>query len=72
VFDNTVAQTVWAALTLLAVLFAIAGLSGISRQFGLLGGRRRSRATSRPGERPAGSARHTESTARTVDWDDEA
>ncbi len=72
VFDNTVAQTVWAALTLLAVLFAIAGLSGISRQFGLLGGRRRSRAASRPGERPAGSVRHTESTARTVDWDDEA
>jgi len=72
VFGNAVAQTVWAALTLMAVLFAIAGLSGISRQFGLLGGRRRSRAASRPGERPAGSARHTESTARTVDWDDEA
>lgn len=72
VFDNTVAQTVWAALTLLAVLFAIAGLSGISRQFGLLGGRRRSRAASRPGERPTGSVRQTESTARTVDWDDEA
>jgi len=72
VFDNAVAQTVWAALTLLAVLFAIAGLSGISRQFGLLGGRRRARAASRPGERPAGSVRNTESTARTVDWDDEA
>jgi hypothetical protein len=72
VFGNTVAQTVWAALTLMAVLFAIAGLSGISRQFGLLGGRRRSRAASRPGERPVGSTRHTESTARTVDWDDEA
>jgi len=72
VFDNSVAQTVWAALTLLAVLFAIAGLSGISRQFGLLGGRRRARAASRPGERPAGSVRNTESTARTVDWDDEA
>ncbi len=72
VFDNTVAQTVWAALTLLAVVFAIAGLSGISRQFGLLGGRRRSRAANRPGERPAGSVRQTESTARTVDWDDEA
>ncbi|MBW6454998.1 MAG: hypothetical protein K0A98_03855 [Trueperaceae bacterium] len=72
VFGNVVAQTVWAALTLLAVAFAIAGLSGISRQFGLLGGRRSSRAASRPGERPAGSVRHTESTARTVDWDDEA
>jgi len=72
VFDNAVAQTVWAALTLLAVLFAIGGLSGISRQFGLLGGRRRARAASRPGERPAGSVRNTESTARTVDWDDEA
>jgi len=72
VFDNTVAQTVWAALTLLAVLFAIAGLSGISRQFGLLGGRRRARSPGRTGERPVGSTRSTESTARTVDWDDEA
>jgi len=72
VFDNTVAQTVWAALTLLAVLFAIAGLSGISRQFGLLGGRRRARSPGRTGERPVASTRSTESTARTVDWDDEA
>jgi hypothetical protein len=67
VLGNAQAQTVWAALTLLAIVFAIAGLSGISRQFGLLGGRRKAgvkgTATSAP--------RLTEATAKTVDWDDE-
>jgi hypothetical protein len=72
VFGNTVAQTVWAALTLLAVLFAISGLAGISRQFGLLGGRRKARATNRGGAAAVATTRHTETTARTVDWDDEA
>jgi hypothetical protein len=72
VFGNTVAQTVWAALTLLAVLFAISGLAGISRQFGLLGGRRKARATNRAGAAAVATTRHTETTARTVDWDDEA
>jgi len=72
VFGNTVAQTVWAALTLLAVVFAISGLAGISRQFGLLGGRRKARATQRGGAAAVATTRHTETTARTVDWDDEA
>lgn len=72
VFGNTVAQTVWAALTLLAVLFAISGLAGISRQFGLLGGRRKARATQRGAAAAVATTRHTETTARTVDWDDEA
>ena len=72
VFGNTVAQTVWAALTLLAVLFAISGLAGISRQFGLLGGRRKARATKRGSAAAVATTRHTETTARTVDWDDEA
>jgi len=72
VFGNVVAQTVWAALTLLAVLFAISGLAGISRQFGLLGGRRKARATKRGGTAAVATTRHTQTTARTVDWDDEA
>lgn len=72
VFGNTVAQTVWAALTLLAVVFAISGLAGISRQFGLLGGRRKARATKRGGAAAVATTRHTQTTARTVDWDDEA
>jgi len=70
VLGSAPAQTVWAALTLLAVLFAISGLSGISRQFGLLGGRRRPSAK-RADAAAGGSARRTESTAKTVDWDDE-
>jgi hypothetical protein len=68
VLGNTVAQTVWAALTLLAVLFAIAGLSGISRQFGLLGGRRKGVAAA-TGATPTRTV--TDVTAKTVDWDDE-
>ena len=40
VFSSAAAQTVWATTTLLAVVFATVGLVGISRQFGLLGGRR--------------------------------
>ena len=69
VLGNAQAQTVWAALTLLAVVFAITGLSGISRQFGLLGGRRKAapRSTTATGAAP----RLTEATAKTVDWDDE-
>jgi hypothetical protein len=68
VLGNAQAQTVWAAMTLLAVVFAIAGLTGISRQFGLLGGRRK--AASKSGAAPGGR-RLTEATAKTVDWDDE-
>jgi len=68
VLGNTVAQTVWAALTLLAVLFAIAGLSGISRQFGLLGGRRKGAAAA-TGATVTRTV--TDVTAKTVDWDDE-
>ena len=72
VFGSAPAQTVWAALMLLAVLFAISGLTGISRQFGLLGGSRRKPTAARGEARTAGAGRRTESTAKTVDWDDEA
>ena len=39
-FHNPIAQIVWAAITAVAVLFAVAGLYGICVQFGLLGSRR--------------------------------
>lgn len=73
VFSSAAAQTVWATTTLLAVVFATVGLIGISRQFGLLGGRRgrggRGRAAAGAG---AGkSTKGTAGTAATVDWDEE-
>lgn len=70
-FGNVVAQAVWAALTLLAVVFAISGLAGISRQFGLLGARRKKGAP-RGGEASSGRGTATDVTAKTVDWDDDA
>ena len=69
---NAAAQTVWAATTLLAVLFAITGLVGISRQFGLLGGRRRRGAGAAAGAPASATAtRGTDGTAGTVDWDED-
>ncbi|MDF1524337.1 MAG: DnaB-like helicase N-terminal domain-containing protein, partial [Trueperaceae bacterium] len=73
VFSSAVAQTVWATSTLLAVSFTIAGLVGISRQFGLLGGRRAGGRAGR-GAAGAGAANATTRTAGTtgtVDWDDD-
>ncbi len=70
VFDSAAAQTVWAATTLLAIVFAATGLVGISRQFGLLGGRRgtgRRRSATPAVARPSA----TTGTAGTVDWDDD-
>lgn len=67
VFGSVAAQTVWAATTLLAVVFATSGLVGISRQFGLLGGRRTGRSRPATGARPTATA----GTAGTVDWDDD-
>lgn len=69
ILGSTAAQTVWAALTLLAVIFAIVGLSAISRQFGLLGGR--CRGGTPTASRSISRALSTASTAKTVDWDDE-
>ena len=64
-FGSTVAQTVWAGLTLLAVVFAMLGLYGISAQFGLVGRRPAAPASSR-------STRTTRATTtETVDWDDD-
>lgn len=57
-FQSPISQVVWAAITGVAVLFAIGGLYGICVQFGLLGRRRTTRATS------------TE-VRDTVDWDEE-
>jgi hypothetical protein len=64
-FGSIVGQTVWAGLTLLAVLFAMMGLYGISAQFGLVGRRPVAPATSRSTR----ASRAT--TTETVDWDDD-
>ncbi len=71
VFSSAAAQTVWATTTLLAVGFATAGLVGISRQFGLLGGRRGRGGTGRASTGSAKATSATAGTAATVDWDDE-
>ena len=58
-FHNPISQVVWAALTGVAILFAIGGLYGICVQFGLLGRRQEARTT-------------TSSEVRdTVEWDEE-
>lgn len=69
-FANPLTQLVWAAVMLLAVLFAIAGFYGIGVQFGVIGRRRNAPAS--------GSARSTRSGSTTssqdetlVDWDDD-
>ena len=72
VFGSLAAQTVWAALTLLAVVFAISGLVGISRQFGLLGARRKKGPGARSTTSTASRTTATDVTAKTVDWDDDA
>lgn len=65
-FSSTVAQVVWAALVLLALVLAIVGLYGICVQFGLLGsGRQRTvtTTTTTAERRPTGNT--------TIDWDEE-
>ncbi len=71
VFSSAAAQTVWATTTLLAVVFATGGLVGISRQFGLLGGRRGRGGAGRAANGSARATSGTAGTAATVDWDDE-
>lgn len=71
IFSSAAAQTVWAATTLLAVVFATVGLVGISRQFGLLGGRRGRGAGGKGASRSTKATTGTAGTAATVDWDDE-
>jgi hypothetical protein len=66
VFSSTMGQVAWAALTLVAILFATAGLYGICVQFGLIG-RRPVPATSRATK----TTRATRSTNETIDWDDD-
>ncbi len=71
IFSSAAAQTVWATTTLLAVVFATVGLIGISRQFGLLGGRRGRGGTAKASAGSARATSGTAGTAATVDWDDE-
>lgn len=69
VFGSTLAQTVWVVLTLLAVTFAIIGLVGISRQFGLIGSRGKARTAS--STRSSRSGTQATASSATVDWDDD-
>lgn len=65
-FSSTVAQVVWAALVLLALLLATIGLYGICVQFGLLGSNKQRAAavsSSTAERRPTGNT--------TIDWDEE-
>jgi hypothetical protein len=68
-FASELTQFVWAAVMLLAVLFAILGLYGICLQFGVVGRGRRTTAS------PATRARRTSATRdgdeTLVDWDDD-
>lgn len=71
VFSSTLAQTVWVVITLLAVTFAIVGLLGISRQFGLLGGRSRSKARGGSARGAGSGGSKATASSGTVDWDDD-
>jgi hypothetical protein len=70
IFQNTIAQVVWALVTAAAILFAIAGLYGICVQFGLLG---RKRGSSSTGDTRETNVRlsATEPADSLVDWDEE-
>jgi len=71
VFSSTLAQTLWVVITLLAVTFAIVGLLGISRQFGLLGGRSRSKARAGSTRGAGSGGSKVTASSGTVDWDDD-
>lgn len=67
-FASELTQFVWAGVMTVAVLFAIIGLYGICRQFGVVGPRRRAGT----GSRSRGtSTRATRGDATLVDWDDD-
>lgn len=66
-FTSTTGQVVWAALGLLALLFAASGLRGIAAQFGLLGGRGAGPAGNTPTLVESSGVRQ----GSAVDWDDE-
>ena len=66
-FTSTTGHVVWAALVLLAVLFATIGLRGICAQFGLLGGGAAAPVGNTPTLVESTGVRHQTA----VDWDDE-
>lgn len=66
-FHNPVAQVVWAAITAVAILFAVAGLYGICVQFGLLGSRRPTTSDSQT----IRSTAVVPNADTVVDWDEE-
>ncbi len=66
IFQNTLSQVVWAALSTLAIGLAVAGLYGICVQFGLLG-RGAGDAVVSSGDTALGRA----STGTAIDWDEE-
>ncbi|MEJ2667384.1 MAG: hypothetical protein P8Z81_09850 [Deinococcales bacterium] len=70
-FQSSIGQVVWAALIVLAILFAILGLYGICVQFGLLG-----RGRNQPGAGTTMTATATATSTQEraeamVDWDEE-
>jgi len=70
-FQSSIGQVVWAALIVLAIVFAILGLYGICVQFGLLGrgrGRRGAAATQTATTTATSTQERTDSM---VDWDEE-
>jgi len=70
-FQSSIGQVVWAALIVLAILFAILGLYGICVQFGLLG-RGRNQAGAGTTMTATATATSTQERAEAmVDWDEE-
>ena len=67
-FANPLTQIVWAAIMLLAILFAIGGFYGICVQFGVLGRRRAATSPSSARGTRSGTSSKDETL---VDWDDD-
>jgi len=70
-FQSSIGQVVWAALIVLAIVFAILGLYGICVQFGLLGRSRGSRGVGITQTATTTATSAQEQTDSMVDWDEE-
>ncbi len=70
-FQSSLGQVVWAALIVLAIVFAILGLYGICVQFGLLGRGRGARGGGATQTAATTATSTQEQTDSMVDWDEE-
>ncbi len=71
-FQSSIGQVVWAALIVLAIVFAILGLYGICVQFGLLGRGGRGRGNAAGTQTVTTTATNTQERSDSmVDWDEE-